>query len=100
MHRRDAIARDVVHGGEKDVVAHRRMMAARGSGWLHSWRGAIAQLGERLLCKQEVVGSIPTGSTIHDTLFRSNQLKKRPSQEGFFLSPIPGLFFKKLGCSS
>jgi hypothetical protein len=25
--------------------------------------GAIAQLGERLLCKQEVVGSIPTGST-------------------------------------
>jgi hypothetical protein len=26
--------------------------------------GAIAQLGERLLCKQEVVGSIPTGSTI------------------------------------
>jgi hypothetical protein len=27
------------------------------------WRGAIAQLGERLLCKQEVVGSIPSGST-------------------------------------
>jgi hypothetical protein len=26
--------------------------------------GAIAQLGERLLCKQEVVGSIPSGSTI------------------------------------
>lgn len=26
-------------------------------------RGAIAQLGERLLCKQEVVGSIPSGST-------------------------------------
>jgi hypothetical protein len=25
--------------------------------------GAIAQLGERLLCKQEVVGSIPSGST-------------------------------------
>ena len=25
--------------------------------------GAIAQLVERLLCKQEVVGSIPTGST-------------------------------------
>jgi hypothetical protein len=28
-----------------------------------SSEGAIAQLGERLLCKQEVVGSIPTGST-------------------------------------
>src|SRR5690606_27939631 len=25
--------------------------------------GAIAQLGERLLCKQDVVGSIPSGST-------------------------------------
>ena len=25
--------------------------------------GALAQLGERLLCKQIVVGSIPTGST-------------------------------------
>ena len=27
--------------------------------------GAIAQLGERLLCKQEVTGSIPVGSTSH-----------------------------------
>ena len=26
--------------------------------------GLLAQLGERLPCKQEVVGSIPTGSTI------------------------------------
>jgi hypothetical protein len=25
-------------------------------------RGAIAQMGERLLCKQEVAGSIPAGS--------------------------------------
>jgi hypothetical protein len=30
---------------------------------LLSAEGAIAQLGERLLCKQEVVGSIPSGST-------------------------------------
>ena len=29
-----------------------------------SINGAIAQLGEHLLCKQGVVGSIPTGSTI------------------------------------
>ena len=28
------------------------------------YTGAIAQLGERLLCKQEVGGSIPPGSTI------------------------------------
>ena len=26
-------------------------------------KGAVAQLGERLLCKQEVVGSIPSSST-------------------------------------
>ena len=30
---------------------------------LFSIMGAIAQLGERLLCKQEVGGSIPPGST-------------------------------------
>ena len=31
-------------------------------------RGAIAQLGERVLCKHEVVGSIPSGSTrVSDT---------------------------------
>ncbi len=28
-------------------------------------KGALAQLGERLLCTQEVSGSIPLGSTIH-----------------------------------
>jgi hypothetical protein len=27
--------------------------------------GALAQLGEHLLCKQRVIGSIPIGSTIH-----------------------------------
>ena len=36
-------------------------------GFLLSWKvkvyGAIAQLGERVLCKHEVVGSIPSGST-------------------------------------
>jgi hypothetical protein len=32
-------------------------------GFAADWCGAIAQLGERLLCKQEVVGSIPSGST-------------------------------------
>src|SRR5690348_8739123 len=31
--------------------------------YLPSDHGAIAQLGERLLCKQEVTGSIPVGST-------------------------------------
>ena len=27
------------------------------------WCGALAQLGEHLLCKQGVIGSIPIGST-------------------------------------
>ena len=30
--------------------------------------GALAQLGERLPCTQEVAGSIPVSSTIHDSL--------------------------------
>lgn len=33
--------------------------------------GALAQLGEHLLCKQGVVGSIPTGSTTFE-LFRKS----------------------------
>ena len=35
------------------------------------YSGAIAQLGERLLCKQGVAGSIPAGSTIPDALDRT-----------------------------
>ena len=34
--------------------------------------GAVAQLGERLLCKQEVAGSIPVGSTRADKLLRES----------------------------
>jgi hypothetical protein len=34
---------------------------------VHASSGAIAQLGERLLCKQEVIGSIPIGSTSNCT---------------------------------
>ena len=34
--------------------------------------GAIAQLGERLLCKQEVIGSIPIGSTNFEPLATCN----------------------------
>ena len=36
--------------------------------------GAIAQLGERLLCTQEVGGSIPPGSTNFDLLVLLNNL--------------------------
>jgi hypothetical protein len=41
-----------------------RALAARATARQAGYpQGAIAQLGERLLCKQEVVGSIPSGST-------------------------------------
>ena len=34
--------------------------------------GAVAQLGERLICIQEVAGSIPVSSTIKDLKFFDN----------------------------
>ena len=30
---------------------------------LETWVGAVAQLGERLVCNQEATGSIPVSST-------------------------------------
>ena len=39
-------------------------------------RGAIAQLGERLVCNQKVTGSIPVGST---TFEHPNNLQSRVS---------------------
>ena len=45
--------------------------------------GGIAQLGERLLCKQEVVGSIPSASTIVSMVERTtNRPRVRGSLEG------------------
>ncbi len=38
--------------------------------------GAIAQLGERLLCKQEVTGSIPVGSTRADEIWTIGSTKQ------------------------
>ena len=36
------------------------------------FNGAVAQLGERLICIQEVAGSIPVSSTIKDLKFFDN----------------------------
>lgn len=36
------------------------------------WNGGIAQLGERVLCKHEVVGSIPSASTRNGLRFGTN----------------------------
>ena len=46
-----------------------------------SLNGAIAQLGERVLCKHEVVGSIPSGSTnfvwnVHQRVLRAQRLAR------------------------
>jgi hypothetical protein len=67
----------------------------RGKSQRRDWNGAIAQLGERLDGIQEVVGSIPTGST---TLRRfaatTNQpdvcaapVAKKATAGRFFLQP-------------
>ena len=48
---------------------------------IHCWKqldmtrgghGAVAQLGERLICTQEVAGSIPTSSTSNDGVRQTN----------------------------
>jgi hypothetical protein len=40
--------------------------------------GAIAQLGERVLCKHEVVGSIPSGSTISNLRSKLEMVPSAP----------------------
>ena len=58
----------------RDIVARKNLRRPRNTDFLLNilpigntlltlFLGAIAQLGEHLLCKQEVVGSIPTSST-------------------------------------
>ena len=39
------------------------------------WNGGVAQLGERLLCKQEVIGSNPFTSTIRAPIRRLEKIK-------------------------
>ena len=48
--------------------------------WIH---GGLAQLGEHLLCKQGVVGSIPSSSTNNKKLGLLNT--KDASQEAYLL---------------
>ena len=55
--------------------------------------GAIAQLGERLLCKQEVIGSIPIGSTSNEHRGNSNQVRRARGPDWCFLRETP------IGCS-
>ena len=43
--------------------------------WLVTSQGAVAQLGERLICIQEVVGSNPISSTSKATKLRASVLR-------------------------
>ena len=44
--------------------------------------GALAQLGERLLCKHQVIGSIPIGSTIPPEFSRDEENEIRSVTSG------------------
>ena len=59
------------------------------SRWLPDSLGGLAQLGERLPCKQEVAGSIPTISTIPQkhTLLRG--AKKQYNSQSFKIRAEP-----------
>ena len=53
-----------------------------------AWLGAIAQLGERVLCKHEIVGSIPSGSTISVGADDSALRSRPPAQKYPWLKSI------------
>ena len=58
--------------------------------------GALAQLGERLLCTQEVSGSIPLSSTMHHLILGSRQVGKARdfgSRMRRFESCLPSHYF-------
>ena len=54
-------------------VTDRTMSSNAATRKIDKLKGAIAQLGERLPCTQEVGGSIPPGSTI---VWVTNEVKK------------------------
>ena len=56
--------------------------------------GAIAQLGERVLCKHEVVGSIPSGST--NSVERCSNGNDRNNQLQNMLRILCGRLFCKI----
>ena len=67
------------------VLVTKYFLVTRADG--RSLKGAIAQLGERLLCKQEVVGSIPSGSTrrrrLPDAALHARSREHKSARLGF-----------------
>ena len=56
------------------------------------WEGGVAQLGERLLCKQEVVGSTPITSTsqVSDARYQMPGIRCQVSDARYRVSGIGG----------
>jgi hypothetical protein len=65
---RSPILRRAAPGVSAILLTPRRVSALRAEA-----AGGVAQLGERLLCKQEVIGSIPFTSTISRRLMVPRQ---------------------------
>ena len=63
------VGRGAILAGRDDQDEHRVERILRGL-------GAIAQLGERLLCKQEVAGSIPAGSILRIPVFKRDSIQQ------------------------
>ena len=53
-------------GGQLPAASSQWISLATGNWKLATAVGAVAQLGERLVCNQEATGSIPVSSTIFD----------------------------------
>ena len=51
--------------------------------------GALAQLGERLLCKHQVIGSIPIGSTTARSKGRAPSVPRGLARRASELSDFP-----------
>ena len=62
----------------------------------HDHGGAIAQLGERLLCKQEVTGSIPVGSTSDIARSRGSSNRRRTRDDDWCFFETLRLLFNNL----
>ena len=60
----------------------------RSRAWRGGRDGAIAQLGERLLCKQEVVGSIPSGSTRPAARMARENVQKKSNSSAAYRSGL------------
>jgi hypothetical protein len=65
--------------------------------------GGVAQLGERLLCKQEVIGSIPFASTISRKWERSpprkDKIQKEPRIVRTWSGPMNCRRLRPVACS-